>query len=123
MKRWLVVASVAMGLGMVACGSSEKKDTGGDTTFTPAPDAQAIVGSWGNSEATVTFDGNGHFKWEKMIPCGAPPCPTTMTDGTYTLANGKVIMDPTEGNDMSMSYSWGGNQTSLMLDAKTYSKK
>lgn len=122
MKRLLVVALASMGLGMGACGSDEKKKD--DTpSFTPAADAQAIVGSWGNSDGSVEFDSNGNFKWEKIIPCGAPPCPTKATTGTYTVSNGRVLLDPAEGNDESLTLSWGNNQTSVTLDSTTFNKK
>ena len=122
MKRLLVVALAVTGLGMGACGGDEKKKDDGPT-FTPAPDAQAIVGSWGAGDDTVTFDANGNYKWESIVPCGAPPCPVKATTGTYRLAGGKVALDPAEGNDQELGYSFGGNQTTVTLDGTSYTKK
>lgn len=116
MIRWAGAAVVAMGLALGACGDKEaKKDN--TPTWTPAPDGDAIIGSWSDGANTFTFDSNLNYRWEKEVSCGKPPCPTTATSGTYSLKQGKVYLDPQEGNDLVIDYTFENQQKSVSLHA------
>ncbi len=119
MTRWLGTALVTMALTLGACGSSEKKDTG--PAWTAAPDAEAIVGTWGSGASSATFDANGNYRWEKEIPCGNPPCPTQADSGTYRITHGKLYLDPQQGDDQIVEFSFGDKQSSVNLQGGTTS--
>jgi hypothetical protein len=116
MMRWLGVVVVSAGLALGAC-SSEKKKTTEAPTFVAKPDAEALVGSWSDGSATVSFDAGGSYRWEEARPCGAPPCPATATSGTWQLRNGKIYLDPGEGGDEIIEFAWADQQTSLSLSS------
>ena len=122
MMRWLVLAVVAMGLAFSACGSSEKKKEEGPT-WVAAPDADALVGAWASGGNSVTFDANGNYRWEKEVPCGNPPCPTSASSGTYRLAHGKIYRDPQEGDDKIVDFAFADQQKTVSLteDGKSWS--
>jgi len=118
MMRWLGVVVVSTGLALIACGSSEKKKNPDGSTFTAAPDAQALVGTWSDGSRTVAFDAGGSYRWEEARPCGAPPCPATATSGTWQLRNGKIYLDPQEGGDEIVEFTFAEMQKTVSLSSK-----
>jgi len=119
MVRWLVLAMVTTGLAFSACGSSETKKTDDTPAWTAAPDAEAIVGAWKSGDNSVTFDANGNYRWEKAIPCGNPPCPTSASSGTYRITHGKLYLDPQQGDDQIVEFTFGDMQKSVSLKDAT----
>ena len=131
MKRWLVVSMAMLGLTLGACGSVEKSGDGGGgstETWTPMADGDAIVGQWVTEGSdSVTFEGNGRYRWAKEIPCGGPPCPTMNENGTYRVAHGKLYMTPSSGGDSIIEFAFADQQTHLSLTdnrgTKMYQKR
>lgn len=123
MMRWLTVMVVSAGLALGACGSSEKKkEEPAGPTFEAKADSEALAGRWSDGMSTITFDPGGSYRWEEARPCGAPPCPSTMTSGTWQLRNGKIYLDPQEGGDEVIEFGFADQQTSLSLSSNKRSK-
>jgi hypothetical protein len=120
MKQWLTVAALAAGFAFSACGSSEKKDTTPTApAFTPAPDNEAIVGSWSDGQSTLTINGNGTYRWDDSIPCGAPPCPVKSTNGAWELRRDKLVLTPSdaEAGADPVAFSFENNQKTVKLSS------
>ncbi len=124
MMRWLGVLAVSAGLALGACGSSEKKKDEPVETPTVAPksDQEALVGSWSDGASTITFQSGGAYTWEESRPCGAPPCPSTATSGTWQLRNGKIYLDPAEGGDEIIEFDLMDQQSRLALTSAKQNK-
>jgi len=123
------MALMTMALAFSACGSREKaKDDGGSApTWTPQPDAQALVGTWGSGSNTISFQDNGQFRWEKETPCGKPPCPTNASSGSYRITHGKLYLEPSGGELQIIDFTFEDQQTAVTLKdpraTKRYTRK
>lgn len=122
MKRWFGVAVVTMGMALGACSSKQSKpaDPGPSApAFTPAPDDQAIVGTWSDGRNTFVFNGNGTYTWSAVVPCGAPTCQEAQkAAGSYQFRTGRILLGGGAGaqGDLSVSYSFSNNQATLTLN-------
>ncbi len=112
MMRWLGMASIAMTV--AACGD-RGKPTPEHENWQPAPDGQAIIGTWTDGQTTFSFLENRNYRWEKVVPCGSPPCPVTNNSGTYEVRGGKVYLDPPQGNDIVIDYLFENKQGTIRL--------
>jgi len=122
MMRWLGMMAVTAGLALGACGSSDKKkDTSGPTYSDKAPE-EALVGRWSDGSNTVSFESGGRYRWEEARSCGAPPCPASATSGTWTLRNGKIYLDPSEGGDEIIEFGFVDQQMGLSLSSAKQGK-
>jgi hypothetical protein len=120
MKQWLTVAALAAGLSLSACGSTEKKDTTPtQPAFTPAPDKEALVGSWSDGTTTVTLNANGSYKWDEAEACRTAPCPMKDSDvGNWELRGDKLYLTSTSNKEEgthAVSFSFENNQKSVKL--------
>lgn len=113
--RWLGMASIAMSVSIAACGDRGGKAPAPVDNWQPAPDAQAIVGNWTDGQTTFVFGANGNYSWDKVVPCGAPPCPVTSTTGTYQVRGNKVYLNPPQGNDITVDFAFENKQSSVRL--------
>lgn len=118
MTRFLGLSMLALTLTFAACGGGDKKK---DAPAPTAPVAtmsadQALIGTWKDGSNTFVFGADHSFKWMQARPCGAPPCPTTTSAGTYSIRHGqiKVTMN---GSDEMMNMSFNADQSQLMLQS------
>ena len=118
MMRWLGVVVVGAGLALSACGSSEKKKAPEGPAFVAAPDKDALVGTWSDGTNTISFDANGSYRWEESRSCGAPPCPSTATAGKWELRNGAIYLNPNDGGDERLEFSFSNQQKGLSVSSK-----
>ena len=127
MLRLFVLASVALTLSLGACGSSEKKKTDTPTetapTVTTRPDSEAIVGTWQAGTTTIKFTADGKYTWNETRACGAPPCPTTSSNGTYQFRNGKLYLNAAGADtNEAVEFQWAPGQDGLMLNSNKQGK-
>jgi hypothetical protein len=120
MTRWYGIAALMMGLSLGACGSSKPKPAAGpvEPAFTPAPDEQALVGTWSDGAVTFAFNGRA-YTWTEVIPCGAPTCEQRQkAAGEYQLRSGKVMLKGALGDngDLLVGFGFQNNQQTLTLD-------
>jgi hypothetical protein len=120
MTRWYGIAALTMGLALGACGGGKKNTTPTpvEPAFVPAPDAEALVGTWSDGKATFTFNGRA-YKWSEVVPCGAPTCQENEKGaGEYELRNnGKVVLKGGLGDkgDLMVTYAFQNNQKTVVL--------
>jgi hypothetical protein len=122
MMRWLGVLVVSAGLALGACGSSEKKKEPVDTGPTALPVKEALVGGWTDGTSTLKLMAGGAYSWVESRPCGAPPCPSTSTSGTWQLRNDKIYLDPADGGDEIISFDLMDHQSRLVLTSAKQDK-
>jgi len=119
MTRFIGLSLLALTLSFAACGGGEKKNVEVAPAPTPvatmAPD-QAIVGTWRDGSNTFTFGADKSVVWQQSRACGAPPCPTTTSRGTYELRHGKLKV-ALDGADEMMEMSFNGDQSQLNLSS------
>jgi hypothetical protein len=123
MKRWFGIAVVTMGMALPACSNKQKAQPApqpGETApaFTPAPDNQAVIGSWSDGGNTFHFRDNGTYQWLEVVPCGAPTCQENQrASGTYQFRSGRILLGGGAGaqGDLSVTYSFSNNQNTLSL--------
>jgi len=113
--------AVTAGLALGACGSSEKKKDDGPTFSDRAPE-EALVGRWTDGSNTISFEPGGSYRWEEARSCGAPPCPATVQTGKWSLRNGKIYIDHSEGGDEIVEFGFMDQQTGLSLTSAKQSK-
>jgi hypothetical protein len=103
---------VAAGLAFSACGSSEKKSSPAPTaTFTPAPDEQALVGTWSDGSTTLELRANKTYSFEANRGAGR----TSSTGGKWQLRAGALYLTPDGQSDEVYDFQWGAEQRSLSL--------
>ena len=122
MFRLLTIAFVGVMLSASACSSDEKKTDDGPTTTQPTmSDAEALIGSWSDGSNRIVFNSNNTYRWEQSRACGAPPCPTTATNGTYMLRNGKIYLDPNDGDDevIEFAIAWDPRRVTLTSNKRS----
>ncbi len=125
MVRLLTNTLFALSFSMfaVACGSSEKATTNNNApTVEMRPDGEAIIGTWSDGTTTLTLGADKKYSWEMMRPCGAPPCPTTTSGGTWVLRSGKLYLDPNEGSDEVIKYNLDQTTRSLGISSSSKGK-
>jgi|GEM_PF-1699076 len=119
MTRFIGLSMLALTLTFAACGGSDKKKDEPAPTPTPvatmSPD-QALIGTWKDGSNTFVFGADKSFKWMQTRPCGAPPCPTTTSTGTYSLRHGDIFINM-NGADEVMKMSFNADQSQLMLQS------
>lgn len=103
---------VAAGLAFSACGSSEKKSAPPATaTFTPAPDEQALVGTWSDGSSTLELRANKTYSFEENRGAGR----TSSAAGKWQLRAGALYLTPDGQADEVYDFQWGAEQRSLSL--------
>jgi hypothetical protein len=120
MTRWYGIAALTMGLALGACGSSKKNTAPAavEPAFTPAPDAEALRGTWSDGSATFIFDG-ATYKWHEVVPCGAPTCTEKeKAAGEYELRNGGALMlkgGLGDKGDLRVTFTFQNNQKTVQI--------
>lgn len=104
---------VAAGLAFSACGSSEKKSSApAAAAFTPAPDDQALVGTWSDGTTTLALRADKTYSFESARGGGRS---ATGTAGKWSLRGGAIYLHPEGQTDEVYDFQWGAEQRSLSL--------
>ena len=124
MTRIFTLSLLALTLTFGAC-SHDKKAAPVEVAPTPVvstvPADQALVGTWKDGSNTFVFGADQSFRWEQARPCGAPPCPTTTSTGTYEFRHGQVKIT-LDGADEMMNMSFNADQSQLSLQSNKRSQ-
>lgn len=106
---------VAAGLTFSACGSSEKKAAPAATaTFTPAPDDQALVGTWSDGTTTLELRGDMTYTMDESRGGGRS---ATGGTGKWSLRGGALYLHPAAdgATDEVYDFQFGAEQRSLSM--------
>lgn len=113
--RTLILIAAALTSLSLACASDPPASTATTAPAAPVADAEAIVGTWTGSNTTINFIDASNFKWQETRPCGAPPCPATMTQGTYQLRRGQIYITVPGQTDKVYAYTLRQSPRGLSL--------
>lgn len=115
MIRTMGLLVVVAGLSLSACGSRENKAPApaATPTFTPAPDDQALVGSWSDGTTTMTLRANKTYTMEMTRPGRN----ATTSAGKWSLRGGALYLHPEGATDEVYDFQWGAEQRSLNMSS------